>query len=366
MKFGKISHYSFLLFLVISCSNVKTDKGKVSSYNFHKIDTLINSWICRQYYPGAGLIIGDDRSIIYKKYYGNYDSSTVAYIASSGKWLAAATIAALVDEGKLSWNDKVVKWIPSFTDIKGQATLRQLLSHTSGFPNYQPKGVRKDDYQSLVASVKHIIALKADNAPGERFHYGGLAMQVAGRMAELATGEKWQSIFETRIAKPLGMNHTFFVPVDSAGGHSPMLAGGARSTLEDYGKFLKMILNNGIFDNKQILSTQAIMEMEKNQVKGAKVDTGEFVQRVRNSQRKDIYGLGEWRELIGNDGNAIVISSPSWAGAYPWIDKKYGIYGFFLAHVDVNVVYKKHFSGFYTSPVLMNMVRDAIQLKNKN
>jgi CubicO group peptidase (beta-lactamase class C family) len=104
----------------------------------------------------------------------------VVYIASAGKWLAAATIAAVVDEGKLSWDDPVAKWIPEMNGVKGQATLRQLLSHTSGFPAYQPPWRHPDNYQTLRESVEQIIPLPAVARPGTRFQYGGLAMQVAG------------------------------------------------------------------------------------------------------------------------------------------------------------------------------------------
>jgi len=232
------------------------------NYDFTQIDSLVNRWIKQGYYPGAALVVSKDNEVIYKKYYGNYHPSTVVFIASSGKWLAAATIAAVVDEGKPSWNDKVSKWLPAFTGRKGQATLSQLLSHTSGFPDYQPAGRHKDDYQTLQESVSHILPLPAEDAPGTRFHYGGLSMQVAGRMAELATGVAWESLFEQKIAGPLHMTSTRFIPVDSGGGHSPMLAGGARSTLDDYNHFLEMVYRNGMFEGRRILSPAAIRALE--------------------------------------------------------------------------------------------------------
>src|SRR6202000_2192809 len=73
--------------------------------------------------------------------------------------------------------------------------------------------------------------------------------------------------------------------------------------------------------------------------------------------RTSIYGLGEWREEVDANGNAILISSPSWAGAYPWIDKKNHVYGFLLARVSNQ---KNKFNPFYSSPVLPIMVRDIL------
>lgn len=330
-------------------------------YDFSDINTKIQGWIDKSYYPGASLIVAGENRIIYEKYFGNYTPRTVVYIASSGKWLAAATIAAVVDEGRLSWDDPVSKWLPEFTDSKGKATLRQLLSHTSGYSDYQPKENHRDDYQILTESVAHIRPLTPAFKPGEQFQYGGLAMQVAGRMAELASGMDWESLFQAKIAGPLGMTDTHFTPVDSGPGHAPMLGGGARCTLRDYSRFLSMIYNEGMFEGKRILSKEAVRQMQADQVGNAKVNPGEFVERVRRNMHTGIYGLGEWREILDDKGDAVLISSPSWAGAYPWIDKTFGVYGFFLTHVDVEAADPDGFSAFYTSPVLAMMVRQVIE-----
>jgi len=97
--------------------------------------------------------------------------------------------------------------------------------------------------------------------------------------------------------------------------------------------------------------------MQANQVGNAKVNANEFVERMRGDHRTSIYGLGEWREEVDANGNAILISSPSWAGAYPWIDKKNHVYGFLLARVSNQ---KNKFNPFYSSPVLPIMVRDIL------
>jgi hypothetical protein len=103
--------------------------------------------------------------------------------------------------------------------------------------------------------------------------------------------------------------------------------------------------------------------MQVDQVGIAKVNAGEFVEKARGSLRKDIYGLGEWREELNENGEATLISSPSWAGAYPWIDKKNNVYGFFLARVNVEEANKNRFSSFYSSSVLPLMVRKILKGK---
>jgi CubicO group peptidase (beta-lactamase class C family) len=239
--------------------------------------------------------------------------------------------------------------------------LRQLFSHTSGYPDYQPAGNHRDDYQTLKEAVVHIANLPADTAPGTVSHYGGLAMQVAGRMAELATGKDWETLFQEKIAKPLHMNGTHFAPVDTTSGHNPMLGGGARASLHDYANFLSMIYNNGVFKRKRILSVNAIAAMQANQIGNAHVYANEYVEHARGSKRKDIYGLGEWREEVNDRGEATLISSPSWAGAYPWLDKPNHVYGFFLTRVNVEKANSNGFSSFYGSPLLPMLVREILK-----
>lgn len=371
----KMFRYLLLLLvgfvLVVSCStNLQKEKQSISlrdtlNFDFKSVTDTIQNWIDSGYYNGASIIVAKDNKIIFEKYFGNYDATSQAFIASAGKWLAAATIAAVVEEGKLSWDDKVAKWLPEFKDVKGQATLRQLMSHTAGYPDYQPAGRHRDDYQTLEESVRQIVDLPADTLPGTKFKYGGLAMQVAGRMAELVTGKNWETIFQEKMAQPLEMTNTHFVPVDSGGGHSPMVGGGAKSTLYDYAHFLGMILNKGVYKGKAVLAESSIKEMQADQVLGAKVNSGEYVENARKAKHKGIYGIGEWREIINDKGEAILISSPSWAGAYPWIDKESNIYGFFLTHVNVEKANKDHFSSFYASPVLPMMTRDIVNKRIK-
>lgn len=332
-------------------------KPAKSSLDFSYLQNKIQSWVDSGYYNGASLIIVKNDQLIYKNYFGTYKPGTVVFIASAGKWLAAATIAAIVDEGKLNWQDKVKKWLPEFTDIKGEATLAQLLSHTAGYPDYQPTGAPVDIYQTLEESVAHIVDLPADTLPCAKFKYGGLSMQVAGRMAELATGKDWETIFQEKIAGPLGMSATHFTPVDSSGGHAPMLGGGARTILQDYANFLNMISHNGMYNGKRILSRAAIIAMQSDQVGNALVNPGEFVENARADSRKSMYGLGEWREETNGNGEPVLISSPSWAGAYPWIDKKNNLYGFFLTRISN---FKPGFNSFFASPVLPLIVRDAL------
>ena len=329
---------------------------------FPQVTQRVQSWVDRGLYPGCGVWIAQGDRVLYDRYFGEFTPDTPVYIASAGKWLGAAAILAVVDEGKLSLDDTAEKWLPEFRgDPKGKATLRQLFSHTSGYPPYQPEGKPTDGYQTTAESVEHLLPLSPNAKPGEKFEYGGLAMQAAGRMAEAATGKDWETIFREKIAKPLGMTGTKFAPIDPA--HTPMIAGGAVSTMHDYSRFLTMIADGGVFEGRRVLSEKSVKEMQADQVGAAAVKREEFVERRRGKTHRGIYGLGMWREEVDGDGNAVLMSSPSWAGMYPWIDKKHDIRGLIIAHVDTGVAGKAKFSGFWTSPVLMNLVRAQLEWK---
>lgn len=332
--------------------------------DFSPLDSLVSGWMAKGYYRGGAICVMSSDSVLFHKTYGNVGDTTQVYVASAGKWVAAAVIAAVVDRTELDWDDTVDQWIPEFRgDVKGRIALRRLLSHTSGILPYLPSP-RVDNYNHLDSSVAEILPLDTVFSPGSRFQYGGLAMQVAGRMAEKAAGEEFETLFQKLIAQPLGMTRSHFVPVNTEGGHSPMLGGGLCTTLHDYIRFLDMIFHQGMFDGRQILRSETVREMQADQVGAAHVMPGEYVERGLGKHHTGIYGLGEWRELIdGRTGEAYQISSPGWAGAYPWINKRDGVYGFFIAHV-VGVSDKADgFSSFYGSPVISATVTRILRGK---
>lgn len=359
--------FLWVLTVIMSCGGTQQDQSErigrpdaeITVPAFVYLDKNIASWVNDSYYDGVAVKIMKDDQSVFEAYYGGYADTTALHVASAGKWVVAATIAAIVDDGLLSWDDKVNHYIPAMKDVKGEATLRQLLSHTAGYPDYQPEERCRDDYQTLEEAVAHIVDLPADTLPGTKFRYGGLAMQVAGRMAELATGKDWEALFQEKLARPLGMKYSHFVPVSQEPGFNPMLGGGFKTCLRDYMNFLKMFANDGKFDGKQVLLPEAIAEIMADQVKEAYVSQPEYVVNARQQYHNEIYGLGLWREETDENGEALLVSSPGWAGAYPWIDRKHHVYGFLIAKVREKA-FADGFSSFYGSAVLPLMVRDAI------
>jgi serine-type D-Ala-D-Ala carboxypeptidase len=332
-----------------------------SKYDFSPLDQLIGSWIQKSYYPGASVCIVRNNQVVFQQSYGNYTPDTKVYVASAGKWAAAATIATVVDKTKLGWDDTAEQWLPEFKENpQGKIKLRQLLSHTSGVKDYLPDP-EIDTFAILKKTVARILKLDTTFRAGSRFQYGGLAMQIAGRMAEVAYGQDFETIFEKEIARPLGMDNSHFVPINLDGGHAPMLGGGLQTTLNDYMRFLNMIYHDGNYSGKQIISRKSIAEMQANQVGAAKVLPGEYIEKAFGTFHNGIYGLGQWREKVDSNGIAYQISSPGWAGAYPWMNKKDSVYGFFITHVQGSAARSDGFSPFYDAPVISKLTSTIIQ-----
>lgn len=351
-----------LVSICIFTFSCKEATGNRNCYDFSPLDSLIRGWVNKGYYPGASICVVKNDTVIFQENCGDYTPDTKVYVASAGKWVAAAVIGAVVDRTDLNWNDPVEKWLPEFKgDAKGKILLRQLLSHTSGVRPYLPEP-RVDNYNHLDSATVEILPLDTVFAPGSRFQYGGLGMQIAGRMAEVAMGKEFETLFQELLAQPLGMKNSHFTPINTDGGHAPMLGGGLCTTLNDYMHFLSMIYHEGTSKGEQILTKETVKEMQADQVKGAVVSSGEYTERGLGQSHSGIYGLGEWRELVDKkSGEAYQISSPGWAGAYPWINKRDKVYGFFIAHVAGSSQKEDGFSSFYGSPVISRTVSEIIK-----
>ncbi len=148
---------------------------------------------------GGGLVIGNTSEVLYKNYTGSYNDETTIAIASATKWLTGATIMTLVDEGKLKLDDKAGKYIPELNEgLKANITVAHLLSHTSGLPTNSPcltSNFLVDDTDTLENCAKEIANSRVTAVPGKTFAYGGASMQVAGRIAEIVSGKKWDDLF---------------------------------------------------------------------------------------------------------------------------------------------------------------------------
>ncbi len=273
---------------------------------------------------GASLLLIQDGQVIYREAFGDYTPDTAVAIASGSKWPAAAAVMSLVDEGLLALDDPVARYLPSFGSKAG-TTIRQLLASTCGLPNLSPCL----DYASstLAQCADQIGHGSLVASPGTAFYYSTAGFQVAGRVAEVVTGKPWATIMGERIKGPLDMRDTTYDPTAN-----PVVGGGLTSALHDYGNFLQMMLDDGVFNGQRVLSVASVREMERNQ-------TGELPILLSVHEDGRRYGLGEWRDIVDAQGNPIQLSSQGDTGFSPWIDRQRNLCGVFLTQDGLGNVY---------------------------
>lgn len=262
-------------------------------------------------------LVWKDGKIIYKKEIGtDFLVKTQAPIASCSKWLTAATIMTLVDQGKIDLDDPVSKYIPILDKyMKSYITIRQCLSHTTGLDNGKngiAKLLERRKFQTLEEEANSIAAKEISNNPGTEFAYGSSGLNLAARVAEIVTRKEFARLVQERITRPLKMKSTTF---SNDNGSAPNPSGGALSSAIDYMNFLIMILNKGEFEGKRILSEAAVAEMQKNHFPGLPV---KFTPAIAQGYE---YGFGEWIQEKDANGNATVVSSPGLFGTWPYVDK---------------------------------------------
>ncbi|HRF19821.1 MAG TPA: serine hydrolase domain-containing protein [Chitinophagaceae bacterium] len=259
-----------------------------SQYNWSELD---NELAAKQKLLGQDLVamIWKGDSLVYKKEMGSFNSKTQAPIASCSKWLTAALVMQLVDEGKLSLDDKVAKYIPEFDKyFKGYITIRHCLSHMTGIEDdgkLIKRLLERRKFASLEEEVNSFAARDIRANTGTDFWYGNIGLNIAGRVAEVITRKKFDVLIRTKLFIPLGMTKTTFASLNGAPINP---SGGARSTADDYMKFLVMLLNKGKYNGVQILSENAVNEMLQPQ------NRLEQVKYTPKSAEGFRYALGAW------------------------------------------------------------------------
>lgn len=270
--------------------------------------------------------------LIFRVDMGSAGMQTRYKIASATKWMTAALVMSVVDEGKLSLDTPVAKVLPEFSGDKEKITLRMLLAQTSGTGNLRDShiDISQSPKMTLRESALEVAQRPLAHAPGEVFEYGGPGFQVAGAMVEKVTGKRWSDLFNERIARPLGMTNTEWLHLPAHGTSAadtsnPLLQGGVVTTADDYMRFLTMLANNGRYGDHQVLSREAVDAMETAQTIG--LQHGYFPPGAGEGGQ---YALGNWCEKWTEDKRCTVVSSPGAFGTLPFIDRQSGIYGIFF------------------------------------
>ncbi len=294
---------------VASSSTTSTTVKVLSPDAFAATDALLAERVRSAGLAGGVLrIVRADGSVVHESTVGSVNGSTLLSVASSTKWLTAATFMTLFDAGLVGLDDDISRWLPEFAGSSPAVTARQLLTHTSGVRDNPCQG----NGSPLSECVRSIAAGPREFPAGTRFSYGNSDFLVVGRLIEVVGGSDFASIVQQRLTGPLGMSATTWPGAPNAA--NP--AFGVRVNVDDYGKFLDMLLHRGTSNGMRVLSESSVAELIRNQV-GAYDTSRDFSVGITKIPR---YGLGCWPDDVAPDGTTVIVSGNGGQGFYPWVD----------------------------------------------
>ncbi len=206
----------FFLFMLISFAvSSVTAQTQLPTDLAQKIDTLVADTLAKTGVPSASIAVVKDGKIAYVKAYGDAKleprtpaTSQMRYsIGSISKQFTAAAMLLLQEQGKLSLDDKVAKYIPDLTRAN-EVTIRQLLSHTSGYQDYWPQDYVMPGMLQPTTSQKIMDAWAKkplDFEPGTKWQYSNTNYVIAGVIIEKVARMPLLDFLQQRIFKPLQM-----------------------------------------------------------------------------------------------------------------------------------------------------------------
>ena len=321
---------------------------------------------------GSAYYVFQKGNLIFEKCYGttsiggeSVTPSTLFRLASMTKPVTTIATLILVERGLIDLDDPIEKYLPKFKgihviDMEGKdlgevrtpPTIRHALSHCSGIGSYCEKyaHVTQKDKETIDSYIDFFINIGLDFEPEAKQIYSGTAaFDVLAKIIELVSGKDLYSFLKEEIFDPCGMSDTIFTPsteqwknfiamhnkIDGENVEDQMKEGavferfpsthylggaGLASTLEDYSKFAKMLLNGGEAENKRIVSRDLIQAMSTPQVPKSIMGGNER------------WGLGV-RVITEEEYLYLPVGSFGWSGAYGshfWIDPKNQIFAVYM------------------------------------
>ncbi len=240
---------------------------------------------------GVGIVVGD--KLVFAKGYGYRDyekklpltSQTMFTIASNTKLFTAMAAGMLVEEGKLTWDQPIKESVPTIefynSYLNNTITLRDMLAHRTGITRHDSIWYKSDySTKELFERLKY---LEPKESPRQIFLYNNMMYAGAGYAIELQSGKPWAQFVRERILQPLNMNNTVFSIADmlkqpdvgvpfterrdsfelykipyyeEQQGVAP--AGAIISNIEDMSHWLIALMNNGMYNGKQVLPPKVI------------------------------------------------------------------------------------------------------------
>jgi len=262
-----------------------------------RIPERMRKFIAEKQIAGAVTLVARCGQVVHLEAVGHADvenarlmtANSIFAIASMTKPITATAVMILQDEGNLSVDDAVAKYLPEFQSVSladgppaQPITIRHLMTHTSGI------GGSQRAEQSLQATVEVLAKQPLRFEPESKWQYSP-GLSVCGRIIEVVSGQSYDEFLKHRIFKPLKMVDTSFMPKpddrnrlallykpgaddrsievashwlsDDAGQRAPNPSGGLFSTAADMAKFYQMILNGGESNGRRIVSAAAVKQM---------------------------------------------------------------------------------------------------------
>ena len=260
-------------------------------------DDFVNNSLRQWGVPGAAVAIVKDDEMVFAQGYGvrevgrdaPMDEHTIFGIGSAAKAFTAAAVAALVDDGKLHWDDPVIEHLADFqlSDpwVTRQVTLRDLLCHRTGLPRGVGILLRSGiDLETYLHRYRHA---EFEHSFRSRYLYSNTNFDWAGQVVEAVSGQGWGEFVARRIFEPLEMtaSSTNVAALKNAANLSaphallkgelkaiPRLdigddpAGSINTSAADMAQWLRLQLAGGRYAGAQVLSPDAVREMHAPQM----------------------------------------------------------------------------------------------------
>ncbi len=337
MKLNKLLILSILLTFSIAIN------AQVKNVKLDSLDSYFENSIKEWKVPGMaiGIIKGD--SLIFSKGYGYRNikkkkpvtPQTIFPIASNTKAFTAASIAILVDEGKLKWDTKVKSILPYFNlynkYVTEHFTIEDLLSHRSGLKTFSGDLIWYGSSYTREEVVRKAHLLKPKYEFRTTFGYSNIMYIAAGEIVAKVSGMTYDDFLKKHFFKELGMNNTYtsindlkgldnvctpynyvndktiaieLLNWDNIGG-----AGIINSNIEDISKWIKLQLNKGTYNNKEIFTSKQSTKML---TPATNFTVSEGYNRMWPSTHFRSYGMG-W-SLMDYHGYKVVSHSGGYDG----------------------------------------------------
>ena len=186
------------------------------------VDSLISLQF-KQAEPGVSILIARQGDVIYKKAFGSANvelnvamqPDMVFKIGSITKQFTAIGILQLVEKGKISLQDSLQKYIPKFPSKGYTITIENLLTHTSGIPDYADADTTKNPYSERLdytpqQIIKYFDYMPLEFRPGTKYKYSNSGYLLLAYIIQQASGQGYHQYMMENVIKRAGLQHTFF------------------------------------------------------------------------------------------------------------------------------------------------------------